>query len=306
LHRNPILPYLVALCCLLGVPAFAEDSDPELPNLGRNFTPIKRWDSDRPFHRKNLFKRVAGDQKFLVTTWWPAEARRLSFSLPLAMAVTGATQSSADAGSADLQLTRNFEGWSTGNRRGTAEFFTAVGDAKTSALILGSTYLVSRWAGNNRLERTTSLSGEALINTAIYVSVLKKVTRRTRPASGGNGGFFISSPIAGQESTSFPSGHAAGAFAVAAVIAGEYYERRLVAWLSYGTASMIALSRVALGRHFPSDILAGAILGQSIGQMVTYRATGLDDSPSQLWKRFRPHVDSTNGGFGVIYQHSWK
>ena len=45
------------------------------------------------------------------------------------------------------------------------------------------------------------------------------VTRRTRPIAGGSGEFFVTDPLIGQNNHSFPSGHAMGAFSIAAVLA---------------------------------------------------------------------------------------
>ena len=57
---------------------------------------------------------------------------------------------------------------------------------------------------------------------------------------------------------SFPSGHATTAFALAAVI-GFVSPRWFYPGLAF--AAVIAISRVSLGVHYPSDIFAGAILG---------------------------------------------
>jgi undecaprenyl-diphosphatase len=61
---------------------------------------------------------------------------------------------------------------------------------------------------------------------------------------------------------SFPSSHAVNNFAVATVFSTYY--RRYAPWF-YGWASMIALSRVAVGVHFPSDVLGGALIGTVCG-----------------------------------------
>jgi membrane-associated phospholipid phosphatase len=63
---------------------------------------------------------------------------------------------------------------------------------------------------------------------------------------------------------SFPSGHAAVAFATAVVLG--LVQRHWSGWLlALAGAGLIALSRVYLGCHYPSDILGGAILGAGTG-----------------------------------------
>ena len=60
----------------------------------------------------------------------------------------------------------------------------------------------------------------------------------------------------------FPSGHAAASFAVATVLARYFPEWR---GLWYGGALFVCVGRVIRGSHFPTDVLAGAVLGFLIG-----------------------------------------
>jgi undecaprenyl-diphosphatase len=64
---------------------------------------------------------------------------------------------------------------------------------------------------------------------------------------------------------SFPSGHSLNAFAMAAVLAPSF---PLLAAPLLLVAANVAASRVVLGRHFLSDVLAGSALGALIGGLV--------------------------------------
>jgi undecaprenyl-diphosphatase len=64
---------------------------------------------------------------------------------------------------------------------------------------------------------------------------------------------------------SFPSGHAATSFACATVL--SYYAPRYRV-LFFALASLIALSRIYNGMHYPSDVLAGALLGVVIALLL--------------------------------------
>ena len=71
------------------------------------------------------------------------------------------------------------------------------------------------------------------------------------------------------EGFSFPSGHATTSFCLATVVAMRYPKLR---WPAYIAAALVALSRPYLGVHYPTDILAGSMLGAVIGYLVTKTA----------------------------------
>ena len=75
--------------------------------------------------------------------------------------------------------------------------------------------------------------------------------------------------IAHGSRASFPSMHAAGAFALAQGISlGVGRHRRWLLVSIWTLASSVALSRVVLGVHFPSDILAGLLVGMGSAVLV--------------------------------------
>ena len=99
----------------------------------------------------------------------------------------------------------------------------------------------------------------ALIAFAIELPVyllVKNSIRRHRPHEAISGfNAFLKKP---SDKFSFPSGHTAGAFLMATLIYHYYPE---FAVLAYTIAAMVGCSRVFLGVHFPTDIIAGMVLG---------------------------------------------
>ncbi len=89
--------------------------------------------------------------------------------------------------------------------------------------------------------------------TTAAVSLLKAATDRTRPD--------------GSNDYSFPSGHTAGAFAAATVIAREH--GRVAGAVAYSAAAAAGYARIANNKHYLSDVVAGAILGRLIGRYFT-------------------------------------
>ena len=259
-------------------------------------------DSDRPYWRQNLFGRFFRDQKFFFTAWLPSEARRPAFTLPLLFGTLLATTSSRSSGDGiDLEAERSFQAASSGRINGAARGLSILGDAAAGSLLVGTTYLAGRWSGNDRLAEASSLSAEAVLSAGLWSSVLKALTARTRPSGNQNGTFFDFHPSPGQTVGSFPSGHATGAFALATVFAGVYSDHPWVSWLAYGTAGMIALSRIALGRHFPSDVIVGGMIGNSFGRMVL--AHSGEAKPSRF--TVEPMADPGRKEVGARWTHEW-
>jgi undecaprenyl-diphosphatase len=64
---------------------------------------------------------------------------------------------------------------------------------------------------------------------------------------------------------SFPSSHAANNF-FAAFILSFFYKKN--PWVFYTTASLIAISRVVVGVHYPFDVIGGAIIGTAIALLL--------------------------------------
>jgi len=85
---------------------------------------------------------------------------------------------------------------------------------------------------------------------------LKRCCRRERPALRG-----WEPEIAAPDQFSFPSGHTMNAFAVAVLVSARVPAAAPPALV---IASSIGASRVVLGLHYPSDVVAGALLGSAL------------------------------------------
>ena len=64
-----------------------------------------------------------------------------------------------------------------------------------------------------------------------------------------------------QSYASFPSGHAIAAFAAVTILCGIYGRKFGFLYLA---AVVVAVSRVYVGAHFPSDVIAGAVIGTAV------------------------------------------
>jgi undecaprenyl-diphosphatase len=99
----------------------------------------------------------------------------------------------------------------------------------------------------------------ATLSASLVVSPLKELFDRARPPEADPGlGALVPIP----ENASFPSGHAATAFAAATAIA--ILSPRMRPW-ALALAAAVALSRVYLRVHFPLDVLAGGLIGAALG-----------------------------------------
>ncbi|MCC5856173.1 MAG: phosphatase PAP2 family protein [Idiomarina sp.] len=92
--------------------------------------------------------------------------------------------------------------------------------------------------------------------------VLKNTLRRPRPYQRNS---RFKALIIAHDTFSFPSGHTTAAFMFAGLCAAI-----MPTWavIVYAWAAAIGLSRIALGVHYPTDILAGAALGSSLAWLV--------------------------------------
>jgi membrane protein DedA with SNARE-associated domain/membrane-associated phospholipid phosphatase len=163
---------------------------------------------------------------------------------------------------------------------------TRLGDFHTqlaAAVLLCLVLLIARkW-------RAFALAAGATLGTAIANTLLKSLFSRSRPD-------VLLEPLT---SYSFPSGHSSAAFAlflVLGLLAGRNQPPRMrLTWLLLASipAAAIAISRVYLGVHWPTDIIAGAMLAGCVCALtlaIVQWRTPMQALPVKVWWLILPAV----------------
>ena len=100
----------------------------------------------------------------------------------------------------------------------------------------------------------------SFILSFVLSSIIKLLVARIRP-------YGIIASFLGVINYSFPSLHAATAFSLVPILNKKFPELRWF-WVSF--AVLISYGRVYLGLHYPSDVIAGALIGCIIGSLLVY------------------------------------
>ncbi len=120
----------------------------------------------------------------------------------------------------------------------------------------------------------------------VTVQLLKHLIGRPRPRFAHQESFDYG-PSLQIGFDAFPSGHTTASFAVSAVLARAF---PAWAWAWYGGAFFVGVSRVIRGSHFPTDVLAGAVLGFLIGYVWARPLGEWQRHMAQAWTWVLPFV----------------
>jgi undecaprenyl-diphosphatase len=99
----------------------------------------------------------------------------------------------------------------------------------------------------------------AIAVPGLFTNIVKHIFGRARPLVGGSLDPYLFSPFSWPAAyASLPSGHATSVFSVLVAFGSLWPRGRTVLWIY---VLLISVSRVVVTAHFPSDVLAGALVG---------------------------------------------
>lgn len=144
--------------------------------------------------------------------------------------------------------------------------------------------------------RDTAIDGviAAALAGGVITPALKRITGRDRPNQADDPLTFH----AFGSSTSFPSGHATQAFAVASVISA-HSDKTWVSVSAYTLAGLVGFARVYHNAHWVSDVAAGALIGTAVGRGVVALNKRIRSGEGHVKIVFAPILGESERGAGV-------
>jgi len=137
-------------------------------------------------------------------------------------------------------------------------FFSRIGNSGILWIVTGLVLLIPKRTRRGGFDVLICLAAAFLINDY----VLKLLIARVRPYDVINGLTILVPP---ESSFSFPSGHANSSFAAALALTLALRKKGALAYIP---AVLIAFSRCYVGVHYPSDVLAGMLVGTLVSLIV--------------------------------------
>jgi membrane-associated phospholipid phosphatase len=190
-----------------------------------------------------------------------------------------------------------------------AKTFNYIGLPGAVALSAG-TYLIGRVAKVRGLADAGLHTGEAWVLAEVATYAIKTAFGRERPYFAGPSDpddFKFGRGLKGEAYSSFPSGHASGAFAAAASATAEISSRWPKAAfvfgpILYGGAAMVGWARLQSNKHWLSDVFLGAGIGTMVGiKVVRYNHKHANNWLDRLLLGNIPTVTANRSGVMLLW-----
>ena len=150
--------------------------------------------------------------------------------------------------------------------------------AEPAFILLVAVWFLIGWLRRLPMDRRGAIAALLASGGALLVNVtFASIWYRPRP--------YIVHPdqvhhlLSHSADSSFPSDHAAAAFAIATVLVTY---RRFPGLVVLAVAALVVYSRVYVGDHYPTDVFAGAVIGAGVGYALVRRLSAIPQLVARL------------------------
>lgn len=136
------------------------------------------------------------------------------------------------------------------------------------SVVLPTALYASARANSNRYDENSSVL--LLLSEALNLGVTQRIkytAKRNRPYKALND-VLLSDTSSVSDTYSFPSGHTSGSFVIATSLTLRYPDEPWIIAGSYFYAAVTSLGRMYWGVHYPSDVLAGMVIGAGCAALI--------------------------------------
>lgn len=168
---------------------------------------------------------------------------------------------------ADIAVARQFAPHQDRPAMQAVSWLSGIGDSKPLLTVSGVVVAWGLLTGSSRGARQGGQMLASVLLATVLKNGLKWAVARSRPKLLFERGVYdveLGGPT-DKEWSSFPSGHAAASAAMAQACTRCWPEARVPAYLG---AAVLGLSRVPLGKHYPTDVIAGILVGLAAASLV--------------------------------------
>ncbi len=153
-----------------------------------------------------------------------------------------------------------------------------IGSGLYPVLGFGSLYIYGLIFNRKESRDLSLLAAKTFVISGLVAQVSKLVFGRHRPYNDEPTNPTNFEPF-NFKYTSYLSGHTTIAFSMATIIAREFSDKAWVPVISYTLATFAGLSRIYDNKHWPTDVIGGAVLGYTIGRFMHMRGRKINISP---------------------------
>ncbi len=150
-----------------------------------------------------------------------------------------------------------------------------------------ATIVLLSWKGGSKGRWVVLIALLAVGTADLGVNkILKPFFQRIRPCNVVEGAHLL---LGKKSSFSMPSSHAANFFTLATVFSYFYRKYQVIFWF---LAVLVAYSRIAVGVHYPFDVLVGALVGMAIARGWIELFKHLLANHKELWRNGKNTIES--------------